>query len=121
MEHLFKFRLSRKGRPLSILDIGGHQGEVLTGRGFHGIAMNVLVVDIGFGGDIEKKGNVVFLKGNAERLDRLVLSSHSNLFGGKTAALPLADLKGSFDIVLLSDVLNYVDFRKVVSLSIPFV
>lgn len=121
LEHLFKFRLSQRGRPLLILDIGGHQGEIFAGRGFHDITMNVLVVDIGCRGDIDKEGNVVFLKGDAEQLDRLVLPDHSHLFGGKTAALPLADLKGAFDIVLLSDVLNYVDFRKVVSLSIPFV
>ncbi|MDD5020472.1 MAG: hypothetical protein PHS61_08680, partial [Candidatus Omnitrophica bacterium] len=121
MEHLVKFRLSQKGRPLSILDIGGHEGEVFAGRGFNGIAMNVLVVDIGLGSDIEKKGNVVFLKGNAEHLDHLVLPGHSQLFGAQAAAAPLTDLNGAFDIVLLSDILNYVDFRKVVSLSIPFV
>ncbi|MDD5137488.1 MAG: UPF0489 family protein [Candidatus Omnitrophica bacterium] len=121
MEHLFNFRLSRKGRPLSILDIGGHQGEVFAGRGFKGVAMNVLVVDIGSRGPLKKEGNVVFLKGDAEQLDRLALPDYSHLFGGKTAALPFADLKGAFDIVLLSDVLNYVDFRKVISLSIPFV
>lgn len=121
LEHLLEFRLPQRGRPLSILDIGGHRGEVFSGSRLRGMAMNVLVVDTGFPAELGREGNIVFLKGDAEQLDRLALPGYSHLFGGKAAALPLADLKSSFDIVLLSDILNYVDFRKVVSLSIPFV
>ncbi|MDP8212098.1 MAG: methyltransferase domain-containing protein [Candidatus Zapsychrus exili] len=124
IKHLVESRLSKKRKPILILDIGGHKGEASTDLGIKGHRVKVLGIDIGLPRELNKEGDLVLLKGDVAKLKRLKLPNNFNQFFDLTTPHQNSDLlserfMGVFDIVVISDVLNYVDFKRVLSSAIP--
>jgi len=124
MQHLIEFRLPKEDKPVLILDIGSHMGEASTRLGIKDRSIKVLGIDIGLPGIINKEGDLVTLKGDAENIDQLRLPDNFDQYFDVPTRYQNKNLlserfKGTFDIIVFSAVLNYVDFEKTLSLSIP--
>ena len=95
-----------------ILDIGGKDtpfSKDIENR------QEVVVLDLGAPQEPSQENDVLFVQGNAENLDGLSESSEGAIrnFLGTPSKNETAPLWHAFETVILSFVLNYADFRKI--------